>query len=233
MSPSEFDLRAALREGEGDRLDPDSVLAAARATRRERRVRIASVAGAVIVVGGIGAGVGIANLQSSGSPTAGGTSPSGSQSAASTFSGGSSVAATLSTLVCPTTPERVLLPGGGGTGQFGGDSSLFGHPVAAMKICLYPSATGSHPRSVVIQGADAQELANSLDTSASTPPFCPNLRGQTELGFEVLAVTPGGTKLKPVTALPESPGRITNGTAVRYQCSPPSMLARLAAIPTN
>ena len=45
MSPNEFDLRAALRAGEGETLDPDSVLSAARAARHDRRVRIASVAG--------------------------------------------------------------------------------------------------------------------------------------------------------------------------------------------
>ena len=37
MSPSESELRASLRAGEGERLDTDEVLARARTARRDRR----------------------------------------------------------------------------------------------------------------------------------------------------------------------------------------------------
>ncbi len=51
MSPSESDLRAALRAGEsGERLDVDSVIAQARAARRTRRRNFAAITGAVIAV---------------------------------------------------------------------------------------------------------------------------------------------------------------------------------------
>ncbi len=63
MSPNEFQLRAALRDGEGEHLDPDTVVARARAVtraRRDRRVRYLSVAAVVAVVGGIGTVAGVA-----------------------------------------------------------------------------------------------------------------------------------------------------------------------------
>jgi hypothetical protein len=240
VSPSEFDLRAALHEGEGDRLDPDSVLAAARGARRERRVRLASVAGAVLVVGGIGAGVGISNLRSSPGPNADGgpantfgthhgpNVPTGSRPT-------TSVQAVLHRITCPRTPVQLALPGGGGTNQFGAHSSLFGQPVAAIKVCVYRSLEGTHPRSLVLWHAAAQELATSLDSAPTSlgGRMCPDHVLQNQVSFEFLAVTPAGDQLPPVTATPGCRGRVTNGTGVRIGWSPPSSLSRVAAIPTN
>jgi hypothetical protein len=237
VSPSESDLRAALRAGEGDGLDPDSVLTAARAARHQRRVRIASAAGAVVLVGAVAGGVGIANLRSPGQPTAA-NHPTGATSTAASGSqnllGGSSsaadvpgpVGAALATLTCPATPTRYLLPGGGGTGQFGGTSALFAQPVAAIKVCVYPAGTGTPARSFVLTGADAQSLANRLDAGPTAPLSCPMIKStpQEQTTYEALAVTSSGTKLPAVTVVG---GRITNGTAVRFGCAAPPTLSRL------
>jgi hypothetical protein len=239
VSPSEFDLRAALRAGEGEHLDPDSVLSAARSARHQRRVRIASAVGAAAVVGAVGAGVGIVDLHSPASPAASGSSTTSSGSAASSgshsllYGSGAPgpVQTALAALTCPATATRYMLPGGGGTGQFGGKTSLFGRPVAAMKVCVYPAAAGTTPaRSYVIEGADARAAAQSLDAAPKVPLFCQRLVPETQLTFEVLAVTADGTKLRPVVVS----GRVTNGTAVRYTCEAPISLTRqLPGTPTN
>jgi len=41
VSPTEFDLRAALSDGEGNGPDPDAVIGRAQAYQRQRRARIA------------------------------------------------------------------------------------------------------------------------------------------------------------------------------------------------
>ncbi len=233
MSPSESDLRAALRAGEGDALDPESVLSAARAARHQRRVRIASATGAVVVVAAIGGGLGVADLRPSGNPTAGGPSasnspsPSGSQRMLYGSRGSAPAQDAVSTLTCPATPPTYAVPGGGGTGQFDGSAALFDQPVAAMKVCIYPSAAGAHPRSVVLRGADAQGVATSLDEAPTSlrGRMCPDLMPQNQLTFEFLAVSAAGEKLRPVTAEPGCRGRSTNGTAVRFSWSPPASMS--------
>jgi hypothetical protein len=59
MSPSESQLRAALHHGEGEPVDAGAVIARARAARHDRRVRMASVAAAVAIVGAVGTGGGL------------------------------------------------------------------------------------------------------------------------------------------------------------------------------
>ena len=58
MSPSEFDLRAALRDGEGDdaEVKVERVIAAGRA-RRARRTRLLSAGAAAVLVVGVGVGI--------------------------------------------------------------------------------------------------------------------------------------------------------------------------------
>jgi hypothetical protein len=235
VSPSESDLRAALRAGEGDSLDPDSVLSAARAARHQRRVRIASAAGAAVVVAAIGGGLGVVNLRSSGSPTAGGAavsssrSPSGSQRLLYGSGLPASAPPAMSTPSCPATPAAYAVPGGGGTGQFGGTSALFDQPVAAMRVCIYPSAVGASARSVVLRGVDAQRVATSLNEAPTSlrGRMCPDLMPQNQLTFEFLAVSAAGHTLHPVTAEPGCRGRSTNGTAVRFSWSPPASMSNL------
>jgi hypothetical protein len=60
MSPSEFDLRAALHDGEGDGLDADRLILAAEASRSSRRARLLSAGAVAAVVAGVSVGVGLA-----------------------------------------------------------------------------------------------------------------------------------------------------------------------------
>lgn len=240
MSPSESDLRAALRAGEGDALDPDSVLSAARAVRRQRRVRIASAAGAVVIVAAIGGGVGIADLRPSGTPTAqsptaqspaasAGRSPSGSQRLLYGSGGAAPTGSAVSALTCPASPATYAVPGGGGTGRFGGNGALFDQPVAAMKVCIYPSAAGARPRSIVLRGVDAQRVVTSLNEAPTSlrGRMCPDLMPQNELTFEFLAISTAGEQLHPVTSEPGCRGRSTNGTAIRFSWSPPASVSNV------
>jgi hypothetical protein len=233
MSPNEADLRAALHAGEGDPLDPETVLSAARAARSQRRVRAASAAGAALLVGAIGTGIGLADLHSSTNPAAAGASsrnagsnanePSSSAQALYGSTAPAPAQRALGTLTCPKTPAHYLLPGGGGTGQFGGNSPLFSGPVAAMKLCMYPANGAATPRTFVLEGGDAQSVANSLNAAPTSVSqrMCPDVMPEDEFTFEMLAVTADGAKLRPVVAQPGCRGQVTNGTAVRFGWSAP------------
>ncbi len=246
MSPSEFQLRDALRDGEGDGVDAGAVIARAVRVRHERRMRVASVAAAVIVVGGIGAGASVA-FRSNGSDGSGSTAlnaegrstpRTGSTVAGSTaprVSGGYQGAATddkgappaTAAPACPADFPQLALPGGGGSGQFGSDGPLFASPVAAIEVCGYP-ASGAPGSSTVLVGSAATEVAASLEAAP--------LRGTRRCPFPVqgdrLAMYPltaDGASERVVTVELWCDGKVTNGTAIRYDWSAPSALADLAA----
>ncbi len=63
MSPSEFHLRAALHEGEGEAPDADAIIGAALRLKRQRHDRVVrgGIAAAVLVLAGIGGGIALAN----------------------------------------------------------------------------------------------------------------------------------------------------------------------------
>jgi len=157
MSPSESQLRAALRAGEGQPVNPELVIAHARAVRHNRRMRVGSIAAAVIAVGGIGTGIAALNTGPNGSDgssnTAGGaiagdkaaapeaTAPRaapGTAGAAGGSRGGNNGTDAAS---CPDKPIRLMIPGGGGTGQFGGSGPLFAEPVGSIRVCGYAAAS--------------------------------------------------------------------------------------------
>jgi hypothetical protein len=254
MSPNESQLRAALRDGEGDTVDVDAVVLGAARLRRARRQRLTSAVGAVVVVAGIATG-GAALLsrgdngassssaaldrrsESADSLMARGSEPtasragaaSASHAAGGTIRSGSSAEAkdatsAASSVVCPAQPPRIMLPGGGGTAQFGGAEPIYAQPVQAIKVCVYPE--GAPPAtSRVLVGAEAQALASSLNDAAttSTGRKCPS--ATTGLGAPTVvlfAFTPSHQQLRVVTAKVSCPGVATNGTAARYFWSPPS-----------
>jgi hypothetical protein len=134
--PSEFDLRAALREGEGDGPDADLLIAAGQTRRAQRRVRLLSTAVVIAVVGGGAFGA----TQLGGSHESGGSS---ADVAAGAAGGGQSAQApgdavrrsaqsgaayqpvsgaeppraqlkALADIPCPAAAPNYLLPGGGG-----------------------------------------------------------------------------------------------------------------------
>jgi hypothetical protein len=236
MSPSESQLRAALRAGEGQPVNPDLVIAHARAVRHNRRMRVGSIAAAVIAVGGIGTGIAALSTGTNGSgDSAAGSSVSGdlqgkaaapegtAPRAAPETAGGANGADTAS---CPATPIRLMVPGGGGTGQFGGSGPLFAEPVDSIRVCGYAAtslggrieATGS----TVLLGRDAADVATSLNAAAVTRSArpCP-VEPVRELVLYPTATT-GGRLAPVVVSYAGCAPWATNGTAVRYDWTPPA-----------
>jgi hypothetical protein len=250
MSPSEFDLRAALHHGEGDDLNVDQLVLGARARAAQRRVRLLSTAAVVAVVAG--ASVGIAQLagnngEQAGSNAAGAGSAATNPNADSAYGARSQAKsapqralAPLSGVACPTTPPHYLLPGGGSPGQFGSGGPLFSKPVSSVVVCAYGSALQkateprSHPVRLELQDGAATRLAASLENASKTPVMASCPGASTEQEFAIIGVATDGTRLPAVTAsLADSAcvSKVTNGTAIRYQWSPPQDLReRLLAL---
>jgi hypothetical protein len=249
MSPSESELRAFLRGGEGETPDADALIAHARAVRHNRRVRLASVAGAVIVVGAVSAGA-VALGQDDGHPTAGSPPPATAQhqptngdtheapsrpapshiaSTAVPSHVGPSTGRTGPNATCPAIPPHLMLPGGGGTGQFGGDGPLFDGTITSMQICGYAArGTGGavqFSRATLVTGSRAGEIATSLNAASTKqlmPPCQPPMRTS---ALVIYAKTASGVASKPVVVDYSCGGSATNGTAVRYDWTPPPAVA--------
>lgn len=234
MSPNEFQLRSALRDGEGDYVNPDTVIARARAmtrARHDRRVRYASVAAAVAVVGGIGVAAGVA-LHTNGNTTA-----SRADRARSADGAKQPVAAgplrDAQTLACPATVPQLNSAGGSALDAGG---SLFSGPLAAAKICAYrqdggapiPGADGQ-AESTVLSGQQATALAASLDTASKVRPVdaCPMYRTAQGKTLVIIGLSTTGRAMKPITVtVAQNPCDlpVTNGIAIRYNWSPPASL---------
>jgi hypothetical protein len=248
MSPSESQLRAALRAGEGQPVNPEVVIAHARTVRHNRRMRVGSIAAAVIAVGGIGTGIAALNTGPNGSNgssnTAGGaiagdkaaapeaTAPRAAPSTAGAAGGSRGGAGGPDAASCPDKPIRLMIPGGGGgTGQFGGSGPLFAEPVDSIRVCGYAAsslggridATGS----TVLLGQDADEVAASLNAAATTRKArpCP-VEPVRELVLYPIA-TSGGRLATVVVTYGGCAPWATNGTAVRYDWTPPPGTAGL------
>lgn len=241
MSPSESELRAALRHGEGEGIDAGRVIAHAREIRHSRRARWASVAAAVIAVGAVGTGTGLLiNQQHTGGPTSAqlngpnetaGTTPG---RAAGTHSQATRIAPgplnDAAHIPCPARPPRLMLPGGGSPGQFGSSASLFSGPVEAVKVCGYSvlGTTSSPTQHTVLTGEHATELAASLDAASTRllPILCP-VPADATTTLVVIGASRSGTAMAPVVVPLTCNGRVTNGTAVRYNWRPPATVAPL------
>ncbi|MDQ6851353.1 MAG: hypothetical protein M3070_15705 [Actinomycetota bacterium] len=245
MSPNESQLRAALRDGEGASLDVDVVVAGAIRAHRARRQRVASVAGAIAVVAGVA--VGVTLVGRGGDPTSPGPVLGAGHGSVSSTTGGSQrpgpsplsqgsdapaqgANPAAATIRCPSGLPRFLLPGGGGTTQFGSDGALFAAPVVAMKVCGYPAGTGTLGASRVLTGRRAGELVASLESAATTrgDRVCPDsTTGVGDASLAIYGVTASGQRLHAVTVTLGCPSLVTNGTAARYYWLPPSWLSGL------
>jgi hypothetical protein len=253
MSPNEFQLRAALRDGEGEHLDPEAVISRARAVtqaRRDRRVRYLSVAAVVAVVGGIGTAAGItlsggggnsssANMRMS---TANGGGAAQSNAAKPPAAAGPSGRAAA--IACPGEAPVLRIPAGGSSGQFGAGRSLFSGPVEAIKLCAYDQQTrtpipdqGGQTISTVLTGAPATALAASLDAAPKTRPHtpCPLYLSANGKTLVIIGLSTSGQAMPPITAVVAQNAcglPVTNGTAMRWSWSAPgvltSFIARLA-----
>lgn len=254
MSPTEFDLRAALHDGEGDEPNVDQLILHGRARVAQRRVRVLSTAAAVAVVAGLGTGIAVlangngnAGNSTSNAEAGVGTAatrpgtafgaassagaPQAAAPAASAAISDRGLAASLA-VRCPASLPRYAVPGGGGTGQFGGDGPLFSKAVHAVVVCGYgttnDTASGStaRPARLELRDVAATRLAASLSAASTTPlagARCPN--SASTYNFAIIGLTSDGARAGTVTAELTTPGcngQVTNGTAVRYGWSPPA-----------
>jgi hypothetical protein len=253
MSPTEDELRAALHDGEGAGLDPETVLHRARAqgaALRDRRVRVASVAAIAAVVAGIGVTGGV--VLSHGSRSHSGDSAGQAAKAAAGNGAAGNGAATngagtaephsnLALAACPdtlpadTTRGPAPVPG----------ATFFTRPVATITVCAYPSTGGAVIRdggsafSVTLSGADATALSSSIEHAPTKldPRPCPLYLNASARTLLMVPIATDGTPLPDVTTTAlQNPcnAPITNGQTIRYNWTPPasltSFLARLGQL---
>ncbi len=254
MSPNEFQLRAALRDGEGDNIDPNTVIMRAQAmtqARRDRRVRYLSVAAVVAVVGGIGTAAGItlsgggnSNHNSSGGA---GKAMSAERSAAARPNAAGSgkpapgPLAVVSAVPCPAKAPALRTPGGGANSTLGAAGSLFSGPVEGVKVCAYEQQSrnpiqdsSGRTANTVLTGAAATALASSLDAAPKSRPKtpCPMYLTADGKTLVIIGVSTSGRPMNPITALAAQNvcGKpVTNGTAVRYNWAAPRILSGFIA----
>ena len=250
MSPSEADLRAALREGEGDGVDANDIIWSVRHTRARRRSMLLSAAAAVIVVAATAAGV-TALVHGAGSPNG----ASGAAAQGNGNGGGTAAAGSSSTSVPARTHPQPALPGGGARepgmeiaprcGVLGGPASpgrarasgsLVPGPVREFFVCAYsnfPPPSPAMPPHVRITGPAARQIAESLRklTANSMPPDCPEVSSSGNTAINLLPISPTGRQLPDITVkigLPACATTVTNGPITRYGWRlPPSVKALL------
>lgn len=235
--PSEFDLRAALRDGEGDEPDVNQVIIAGDARRAQRRSRILSAAVVIAVVGGLG--LGAAEFGGSGG-SGGGSADSAALHgrAVPQAAGGlaapampSAAKAALADVNCPSAAPHYALSGG--MNSYGSATQLFTGRVTSVVVCAYgaafeaASSPSLHPARLELAGRQAVSLARSLETAPTAVPST-TCDSTTAEQFAVIPVDASGTTGQTVTAqLPSTAcgAVVTNGTAVRYNWHPPPEIA--------
>jgi hypothetical protein len=247
VSPTEFELRAALRRGEGDGPDADAIIRHAGQLQRQRRQRLGGGLAAAAVVAGVAVGGGYLVGSTGGDDrnSAGSSSgvADGYQTKQSTrgAAGGSTdlpqaASDPAATADCPAAVPRLMLPGGGGTGQFGSSDTLLPQDASSVLICAYgPTETPQAPTGRRLTGADARALAASLDAAATVHQgTCPQFRTLDTEQYVLIGRSASGGEADPVVltlAGNQCRTQATNGTAVRYGWVPPASLA--AAFPAG
>ncbi|WP_375499504.1 hypothetical protein [uncultured Jatrophihabitans sp.] len=237
MSPSESDLRAALRDGEGDyRPDVDALVAHIRAGRGQRRTRVLGIAAAVIVVVAAAVGGAVIWGGSEGNQQSADPSASASHFHSRPLSVTPSSPATSSpgavSVTCPSSAPRPIDPPVR-VPTTAPKMAMFTAPVHTLVVCSYTDAAA--PRQVTLTGSAATALTDSIEgaSPARQPILCPDIAtGETTL-LALIPVTGDGTVLPTVTtdiSVPDCNEPISNGTAARYNWRPPATLkAQLAA----
>ena len=233
--PSEFDLRAALREGEGDTPNIHRVMMAADA-RRQRRVRIASVAAIVAVAGGLG----VTAAAFGGSSHESGGSALGARGALSNDNGAGAALApsaakgALAGVPCPSAaPDYAAAEPHRIRDSAHSSSPLFAGPVSSVVVCAYGPALHAQglqrpsPARLELAGTQAKRVARSLENAPTTAPTVSCSRSSIEQ-YAVIPIDASGKQGRPIVAqLPSSPcgALVTNGTAIRYDWRPPPAVA--------
>jgi hypothetical protein len=196
--PSEFDLRAALADGEGDSPDPEALISAGRARRVQRRNRFLTTAAVVALVAG--GAVGVSQLDSSHSGGNGGTADAvanggmgalphsavgskGARYAPLARRGSFDTAASapvngsvqsLARLPCPAASTAYGL-GEPGTTSAQARGPLFSADVYSAVVCAYGAtadvvlAPAQHPARLELVGSAATRLAVSMERAERAP----------------------------------------------------------------
>ncbi|HEY8300291.1 MAG TPA: hypothetical protein VIG48_00185 [Jatrophihabitans sp.] len=241
MSPSESQLRAALREGAGRGVDADLIIAKAERHRRVRRQRITYAAAAVVVTACVGVGgTLLAHHGSSGDTTGSNDSAAGGAAAASAARSNAPRAASTpaasspragglaepKVAACPPPPSRAVVPVGPGVAR----GPLLPPRVSTITACSYQAGTRA-PRSVVLDGVQAQSLATALNHGSVTPTQHPrSCTAADDRGGQVslLAADANGRRAKTVLVTVRCSRAVaTNGAATRYLDPVPPVLNRL------
>lgn len=189
MSPSESELRASLRAGEGERLDVDAVVAHARAARRDRRRNLAAIGGAVVAVLAVGGVITGVQLSRDDHKTTGAGGPSSTPQVS---------------VSCP--GSAPVMPHGNGAGP------LFPDDVTSIKVCAYQVQRLSASKDVT--GPAARSYAqqfNALPTRRGAQ-MCPQYL--TQITVALIPVTPSGPA-PTVVGQVGGCGTMSNGTASR------------------
>jgi hypothetical protein len=248
MSPSESDLRAALHDGEDSGgLNVDHLIVHAQAAGAQHRQRLLSGAMITAVVLGSGVGIGFLTTHHSSESAAnngaaanagggqalrrssdyGDAAGKSAQAPVSGLRNDVAHGTAASSVPCPTTVPKYELPGGGGLTQFGADGQLFSKPVRYVLVCAY--AEGKQSGRLALSGAPAKDLAAGLEAAPKTPlasPLCRGASGTRSLAL--LAYAADGSAAGRVTAtFPTCGSMVTNGTAVRYDWTPPTSVQKL------
>ncbi|SOD75173.1 hypothetical protein SAMN05892883_4378 [Jatrophihabitans sp. GAS493] len=222
MSPSEEQLRAALRADEPSAPDAGPIIEQAVAARRTRRRNLAGATGAVLMVLAI-AGVGVA-VKRSGStndvtaPAAAGTAPAVTSSATGVASSGSASSGPTSAggvpyhvpadSNCPTTLPNVTIPGD----TAGWSTPLISSDAASILLCTYdPTAPSVPVGHTLFDRTQSAQLAATLN-NAPIPAeqfACPAMAGPKLL---LIASTGAGTKVVEADTVC---GTFTDGVGLR------------------
>jgi hypothetical protein len=233
--PSEFDLRAALRDGEGDEPDVNQVIIAGDTRRAQRRTRILSAAVIIAVVGGLGVGA----AEFSGGDGSGGGS-AGSAALHRPAAGGlaapapSAVRDALARVSCPSAAPKYAAAETNPSGSSAyGSTRLFSGQVSSVVVCAYGPAFHAantqlrSPARLELAGRQAKRVASSLENAPTAAPTASCSSTSIEQ-YAVIPVDASGNQGRPVAAqLPSSPcgALVTNGTAVRFDWQPPPGVA--------
>lgn len=238
MSPTEDELRRALREEEGSGPDPATVIMRAAAYRSERRTKILSAVAAVAVVAGVGTGIGLvttsggSHKKEAGS-AAGGTAQFGANSSAArapqygsgAAEGGAGDAApapascppSAPTVAAATDTTRPLLTG----------------PVSTVTVCGYlgtgtlvRDATSHAPLTHTYAGSDATAIADALAkaTPSSRALSCGAIPAGGLRSLVLYARYATGAAAAPIVVDVGCGARLTNGTTTRASWQQPAQL---------
>jgi hypothetical protein len=216
MSPNEHQLRAALRQGEGDRPDADVIIFSARAARVARRrtawAVVGSVAAVLLVGGGITAlslaGDGSGSSASSGAAAGGASAPAPAPANRPPGTGNTLPGSTKQTApACPRVLPSVSHAPTRSSGR------LFPDGVIAIRICLYPVGSSALNATNELTAAAAQRLVEQLEGS---PKPAPQTACTADLGPTMLLLGRTATGDVPgVVGNLGGCGAVSNGTAVR------------------